>query len=319
MKAMQSLLRTFNILAIALLCTLHTRVSAEARPLDTTVNADGSVDKEKDYSKSYTLAAGDQVSIHNSFGKVDVHTWDKNEVKVDVHIKVTSTTEEEATYVLDRIHIEDSKDGSLVRYRTNLDLDDHDGRHHNRKFSIDYTVYLPSTQTLDLENSFGATTLPDYAGPLDVTSKFGSLDAGRLGSVKSLRVEFGKAKVASISGGEVVIKYSKADLLEVSGQIDADFQFCDVMDLGVVSGIKGLKIKNAYTQLHLKLATGIPAHFDISTHFGSLNNRSDYPIKEEEDQDGKHRDMFRKTYSGKSGDGTVDVILTDEFATVDIS
>ena len=306
---MQCLLRTYSFLSLFLLFTLHTR-------------AEDGVDKSKDYTKSYPLSSGDRVSLHNQFGKVDVHTWDKSEIKVDVHIKVSSSTESEVDYILDHIRIDDSKDGAEVRFKTNLDLNDHgSGRHHKQTFSIDYTVYLPATQTMKLENSFGAITLPDYAGALEVTSKFGSLDAGRLGAVKSLDVEFGKANIASVNGndGTILIKFSKADLSEVSGQIDADFEFCDVMNLQVASAIKGLKIKNAYTTLHMKMATGIPARFDISTNFGSLNNHSDYPIKADDDPAGKHRNMFRQTYSGKSGDGTVNVILHDEFATVDIS
>jgi hypothetical protein len=284
--------------------------------------ADENVDKTKDYSKSYTLSSGDRVSLHNEFGKVDVHTWDKNEIKVDVHIKASASTESEADEMLGHIRIDDSKDGDLVRFRTNRDANDHDsGRHHKQSFSIDYTVYLPATQALTLENSFGPITMPDYGGILDITSKFGSLDAGRLSAVKSMHVEFGKANVESVNGteGTIVVKFSKADLSEVSGQIDADFEFCDVLNLKVASAIKGLKIKNSYTTLHMKMAPGIPATFDISTNFGSLNNHSDYPIKSEDDQDGKHRNMFRKNYSGKSGDGTVNVILHDEFATVDIS
>ncbi|HTJ11743.1 MAG TPA: hypothetical protein VL547_06950 [Dinghuibacter sp.] len=304
---MQERLRTFNI---ALLC-LTLSASAVA----------GDVTREKDYSKSYPLSSSDNVSISNSFGKVDVHTWDKNEVKVDVHIKVTAEDESDASYMLGQIKVEDDKSGSQVDFHTNTDMNDHE-EHHNRKrsFSIDYTVYIPATQPLNLKNSFGPTTMPDYNGPVELTSKFGSLDAGRLTSVKSLHVEFGKCQAKSVNGGYIAIKFSKANIDEVSGNIDADFEFCDVMDLRVASGIKGLKITNKYTHLNLRIASGIPAKFDISTNFGSLNNNSGYKIESSSDEDeGRHHPMFKKNYTGKSGDGSVDVILRDEFATVDIS
>jgi hypothetical protein len=313
MTAMQKLLRACNILAIGLLLSLQSR-------------AGGDVTKEKSYSKTYDLSATDRVSISNKFGKVDVHTWDKSQVKVDVHITATSGSEQGATTVLDRIHIQDSKDGSLVRFKTDLDQDDenddrkdHEHNHeHNRKFSIDYTVYLPAAQTLELNNDFGATTLPDYSGLLEVTSKFGSLDAGRLGSVKRLNVEFGKTNIGAVNAAdeaELVIKFSKADISEVSGRINADFEFCDVMELKAGSGIKGLKIKNAYTHLNLSLPSGLPANFSIDTHFGTLNNHSDFAIKKEADDDGFR---FTEHYAGKSGDGSVDIRVKDEFATIDI-
>jgi len=307
---MQKLLRTCNILAIGLLLSLQGR-------------ADEGVTKEKNYSKTYDLATGDRVSISNKFGKVDVHTWDKSQVKVDVHITATSTSEERASKMLDRINIHDSKDGSLVRFKTDLDedndVDDKKAHEHTRKFSIDYTVYLPAAQALELTNDFGATTLPDYSGVLEVTSKFGSLEAGRLGTVKRLDVEFGKTNIGAVNGmdgSDLVIKFSKADISEVSGMIDADFEFCEVMDLKASSGIKGLRIKNSYTHLNLSLASGIPADITIDTHFGSFNNHSDYPINRTSGDDDGFR--FTQHYSGKTGDGSVNIRLHDEFATVDI-
>ncbi|TDW95773.1 DUF4097 family beta strand repeat-containing protein [Dinghuibacter silviterrae] len=301
-----------NLLRISKLFTLTLLLSAR-------VVAGHQADKEKDYSKSYTLSASDKVSISNKFGKVDVHTWDKSEVQVDVHIKVSAPLEAEAETILNRIQIKDSREGDLVSFATDLGTEEeHHNHHRNQKFSIDYTVYMPAAQTLRLKNEFGSTSIPDYTGLIELTSSFGSLEAGRLASVKSLKIEFGKAHVQSVNGqdnGDVSVKFSKADVSEVSGHIDADFEFCNMMDVRVTSAIKTLRIKNSYTHLNLKLAPGIPARFDIFTNFGSLNNSSDYPIKEGE----KHHDMFQKTYSGKSGDGSVDVILHDEFATVNIS
>lgn len=303
---MQGRLRTFNI---TLFC-LTLGLSAVA----------GDVTKEKDYSKSYPLTSGDNVFISNSFGKVDVHTWDKNEIKVDVHVKVTAEDDSDASYILSHIQIEDSKNGSQVSYRTHNDMNDHGEHHHKQSFNIDYTVYLPAAQTLDLTDKFGPITLPDYGGQLTLTSKFGSLDAGRLTAVKSLHVEFGKCQAKSIDGGSIGIKFSKATIDEVSGNIEANFEFCDVLDMHVASGIKGLKINTKYTHLSLKLAGGIPAKFDISTNFGSLNNSSGYKIESSsDDDDGRHGPRFKKYYTGKSGDGSVEVMLHDEFATVDIS
>ena len=57
---------------------------------------------------------------------------------------------------------------------------DDDGNYHNdgdgdRKFYIDYKVYMPAVNPLNLENSFGKTTVPDMKGQVNLTSKFGSL------------------------------------------------------------------------------------------------------------------------------------------------
>ncbi len=278
-------------------------------------------DKEKNYSKTYSLSPGDRVSIHNQFGKMEVNTWDKNEIKVDVHISVSADDAGVASEVLDQIHINDSKDGAGVRFHTSIDEAHHGHKDRNIKMNIDYVVYLPASQALSLENNFGPTTIPDYNGVLDLTSKFGELQAGRLSNVKSVDVEFNNSKtsrISAINGGDLTLKFSKVDIGELSGDIHGDFQFCSEMEVKVGKGIKSLNIKNSYTSLRVQLESGIPAKFDISTNFGNLNNHSNYNLKDETDDD-RRGPVFKRTYSGSSGDGSVDIRIKDEFATIDIS
>ena len=272
-------------------------------------------DKTKTYSKSYPLAAGDNVRIHNKFGKVEVHLWDKPEIQVDVTITVSGGDDAEAARLLDRISIDDKKEpGGSVYFETVIDNEDqkeHGDNH--RKFIIDYSVSIPATQPLRLTDEFGAITMPDYKGTLDLTSKFGSLETGHLALVKSLDVEFGKATIAGLHNGELTIKFSKAEISEVSGDIHGNFDFCDVMHLGATSELKSLDIDNSYTSLRVSLASGIPASFNITTHFGNLENGSSYQIQKE---GGDHDYDFRKTYSGKSGDGSVAIRIHTEFSTI---
>ena len=83
--------------------------------------ADGpDAEKKKVYSKSYALDGNDKVSINNQFGEVKITTWGKSEVKVDITIIGKGSTEEKAQEVLDLISIEDSKNGGVVSFKTNL-------------------------------------------------------------------------------------------------------------------------------------------------------------------------------------------------------
>ncbi|HEX2683128.1 MAG TPA: hypothetical protein VHL77_04315, partial [Ferruginibacter sp.] len=43
--------------------------------------------KTRAVNKSYNVSSSDKLNIDNSFGRVEVHTWDKNEIKVDVNIE----------------------------------------------------------------------------------------------------------------------------------------------------------------------------------------------------------------------------------------
>src|ERR1044072_3988346 len=45
---------------------------------------------ERNISKTYP-ASGNTLNIDNQFGEVKFVTWDKNEIKVDIHIEASST------------------------------------------------------------------------------------------------------------------------------------------------------------------------------------------------------------------------------------
>src|ERR1700750_723401 len=73
----------------------------------------------KTYSKTYP-AGDDKLRIDNEYGDVTVTTWDKNEFKVDVQIKV-STHGGNDQKLLDKISIEDKKSSNGVSFQTKAD------------------------------------------------------------------------------------------------------------------------------------------------------------------------------------------------------
>ena len=65
------------------------------------------IEKKKVITKTYQLSANQKVSITNTFGGVNVQSWERNEVKVEVTIKVSSNNERMAQEILDQIWIDD--------------------------------------------------------------------------------------------------------------------------------------------------------------------------------------------------------------------
>src|SRR5471030_600218 len=101
----------------------------------------------KNYSKTYAINGNDKLRIENSYGKVTINTWDKNEFKVDVQVKV-STSRGNEQKLLDNITISDSKSGSTVSFKTNIGRQNYNSG--NQKMAINYTVYMPAKNALDI-------------------------------------------------------------------------------------------------------------------------------------------------------------------------
>jgi len=137
--------------------------------------------KERNISKTYP-ASGNTLNIENSFGAVTVTTWDRNEIKVDIHIEASSNDKEHADNVFDNIDVDESKDGSQIKFKTtvNKHKQNYNCKNCNSSMEINYTIQIPSGNTLKIDNSFGSIQLPDYNGSVSLNSKFGSLTTGNL-------------------------------------------------------------------------------------------------------------------------------------------
>ncbi|MBS1936081.1 MAG: hypothetical protein JST96_18920, partial [Bacteroidetes bacterium] len=234
---MKRRINPFKILALAAVIALPALSRAAG-------NEDGS-EKKKTISKSYTVGPNEKLKIENSFGDVVINTWDKNEFKIDIEMYAKATSDERAQYMLDHIKVEDSQSENTVRFKTDVhingnhndgDDDDNDGdddkgdkknrsvRRHgytdNQQFHINYVVYMPSTNPLELMNSFGKTTVPDFKGLENITSKFGSLTAGNLSNVDAIDVEFGKADIGDVHNGKITFKFDdKSTVGKLSGTV----------------------------------------------------------------------------------------------------
>lgn len=308
MKASRRIFSTLLAVAIG--------VSASAAGL----NPDLESEKSKTYSKSYPVGSGDKISLDNSFGEMKISTWNKNEIKVEVTITVKANTDEYAQKLIDVISIEDGKTGSEIFFKTHLnhnknkrdDGDKKEGR--NTSSKINYTVYLPATVTLDASNDFGPMSISDFEGAATLTSKFGSLTAGKLSQPQKIRVEFGKATIESMNGDKLDIRFSTAQVLHLSGEISADLEQSGGVKLGADNSLKKLDLKVNFSKVYLDVEKNISASYTIKSSFGSFHNDTDFSIPRQ-DKEEQHFDQ-NKRYAGKSGSGATPIDIKNNFGTV---
>lgn len=269
--------------------------------------------KEDNISKSYP-AAGNNLDIENSFGKVEIITWNSNEIKVDVHIKASSTNKEHAEKTFDAIKISDDKSNNTIFLKTSIGKSGGCNNCSN-SMNIDYTVHLPATTKLSIKNSFGTITIPDYSGELSIESKFGGITAKALPNVKKLQVEFGNANITSIENVDAAIKFSSLDLGNLAGNNKLKFEFCNSVKIGLANSLSTLNIDESYSTVNLKPASNLSASYAINTNFSSVLNRSDIDIQRT-DKPEKYGPNAKKTYAGQSGNGSAKIDIKSNFGKI---
>jgi len=271
--------------------------------------------KTKSVNKSYNVSSSDKLKIENSFGDVNVHTWNKSEIKVDVSIEVSANTDALAQKMIDRISVADSKSGGDISFKTSMkDINNSKGEKSTMK--INYEISMPASNPLHLSNEFGSTVIPDFKGEVDINSKFGSLTAGDLSNVKMVNVEFGKAKIESAAGGSVSIKYSKAEIGKLVGNVKLNLEFSSATKINIDNSLTGLDANVSYSTVNFRPASNLSASYNISTSFGSFKNRTDIKFDGGDDDKDDHGPKFDHSYSGKAGSGSVPVKIKSSFGKV---
>ncbi len=272
--------------------------------------------KERTISKTYP-ASGNTLKIDNSFGDVIVTTGG-SEIKVDIHIEVSSTDKEHAEKIFKNIDVTDSKSGNQVNFKTTTnkkDKNDYDCKNCKSNMSINYTIQLPANTSLNIENQFGSIKIPDYSGTVSLSSKFGSLTAGNLPKTDKLNIEFGNAEIKSVSNVNAVFKFSKINVENISGSNKIDMEFCSFSKMNLTSDLTSLTIRESYSTINLRPAVNLSANYNISTSFGSFKNKTNADIKRTDTPD-KYGPDSDKKYEGKSGSGAAKIDVKSSFGTV---
>jgi len=301
----------FNLIALLLLLAV---------PVFSRASGDPTTEKKRTISKTYSVGSDDKLSIDNSFGDVTVSTWDKSEIQVNVEISVSSGTEEKAQNMMDEIKVSDHQSGKDISFKTDIGNMGNGKKNKggDQKFHIDYKVSMPSRNPLRIENSFGKIFMGDYGGPVNLVSKFGELNAGRLDMAKEIHVEFGSANLGSITNADVVFKFNnKSYIANLNGTAKVHVEFCGNVEFSVDESIKSLSLMESYSTVRMNVPDKLSASFDVHTNFGSFRNHSGISIAEEGSDDSGPK--FDKDFSGTAGNGDAKIKIRSSFGSVRLS
>src|SRR5258708_5467104 len=310
---------------IKLLSSISLFLILSAPVFSLAANGDEEVRKKRSINKSYNVSADDKLEIENSFGNVMVSTWDKSEITVDIEIVANASSEERAQDIMNEIDVKEIHEGHIISFKTKVG-EIHNGgdgkRNKNnndedRAFYIDYVIHMPSANRLQLENSFGKTAVPDFSGLVNLTSKFGSLTAGKLKNVDEIDVEFGKVAIDEISNGKVTFKFNKESRIgNVNGNVKISSEFSHNVQFNVSDNIKELSLFESYSGIRMIVTKALSADIDVHTSFGHFLNDSEFSIKERREDDNDYGPHFDKDYRGKAGDGNGKIKIKSSFGTV---
>ncbi len=186
----------------------------------------------KTIKETFGVQPNTRIEAVNKHGDMHVHTWDKNEVSFEVTVTVEAKTEADAQEELDRVHVEFTNIPGVVRAETSWaekeskkrwsffdwnSWGNWNGWEDGNKIRVDYAIYMPAANVVDLSNKYGNITFPTFDNDAKFTVKYGNMSGERVGGSFNLDIGYGDADVQSIGGeSNVYVKYGKfrADALQ---------------------------------------------------------------------------------------------------------
>jgi hypothetical protein len=303
--------------------------------------ADGQmIERVKNYSKTYSVNATDILQINNSFGKVVVNTWAKDEFKVDVQMKFSADDEDFVTNMINGSSITDSKVGPVVSFNTNLARNFNN--HGDTNIDVNYTVYMPAGNALNLTNKFGNVTLPDLNGKVTLRVSYGKLIAQQLTNTENdVQIKFaqdGKSTIALLNGGKLKLDYGSLKA-GIFNNVDVNMSFSDLnldklknaatfrikygngVTVGIIDrSVRTINVNASFTKFKIDFKEADSFNFDVVTKLGDFNyNDDNVKVTAKTPSDDEHGWSSSKSYKGYIGKNNSNgkIIINASYTSVD--
>ncbi len=167
----------------------------------------------RNIKKEFVISPTGTTSVSNKYGKVAIKTWNKDRVKIDVTIVVKAFNEGAAQKVFDRIDIAFSNSDDFVKTVTSIKPQKKgwwSGEDEEKvDYSINYEVFMPPTNNLDLSHRYGEIFVGAIQGKATINSKYANMKVDELGDDSEISLAYGNGAIGMSKDLKIDVSYSK--------------------------------------------------------------------------------------------------------------
>ncbi len=266
-------------------------------------NWKGRYTKEKTINKVFTVNPDATFKVDNSYGNIDIITWNENRIEIEVHITTSSNNEDKAQKKLDEIYIDFSGSSNLVSAKTRFNKSkswwNWNWGNNNVNMKINYIVKIPITNNVDISNDYGNINLDKLEGHAKISCDYGKITTKELMAdnnmisfdytnnsyfeyIKSGRInaDYSEFTVGKTNDLKIVADYSKS---KVETAEDVSYN-CDYGSITIekVNNINGngdyltVRIGNVYKNVSIEADYGSLKIDNMTDNAGDVTINSDY-------------------------------------------
>ncbi len=199
---------------------------------------EGRYTREKKLSKSYNVNSDAKLVVENKYGNVEISPWDRDEISIEVVIRVTGNNESRVEDKLDDIDIEFRGNQSLVFAKTHIESSNSwfNWFNSNVNYKINYYIHVPISSKLDIKNKYGDTYIEESKGEVKLTHDYGKIVLGTLLNERNeIDMDYSKLEADYIKNAGISLDYSDFSV----GELETFTLNADYSHINLGKAIKG--------------------------------------------------------------------------------
>ncbi len=230
-----------------------------------TTNYKGKYTKKKTIKKEFPVTSNAMLSVDNSYGNIDIITWNEDRIAFEITITTTGNDEERVQDKLDAITVDFEASSNHVSAKTQFGDRKSSSWWNWKKNSkvsmkINYIVKIPITNSVDLDNDYGSINVDKLKGHANINCDYGKITTKEL-----------------LADGNILnFDYTKNCYFEYikSGKINADYSGF------TVSKANNIDINADYTGSRVETAENVTYNCDYGSitvdKANNVNGNGDY-------------------------------------------
>lgn len=293
-------------------------IVAAATPFFTT-------EKSRDVERTIPTTPSQRIELKGFNGsKIELKSWDKNEVSIKLSVSITSSNDEFEEEYFKSVNVTEKSSPSVITIR----FDEPESRFSQgflkRLFSFGSSyirkeirgeIYIPRTNAFYSDLKYGSMTLEDMKGPLELDGQSNTLELRNCVSVRLVRNDYGKATLINCGGTlSLECQSGTVKIEDFKGPIDIQAKYSTitvsrVSDSAVVESQSGklsfddiqgnLTVNSDYSTLTVSKVMGF---VDVTNKSGKIKIKSVDGVR----VDGLYSGIEISSVSGKSN-RTIDI------------
>ncbi len=246
----------------------------------------GRYTEQKKIKKEFKVGPQDLLKIDNSYGNVDITTWNENRVVIEVIIETNGDDHDKVKDRLNEIDVDFNQSSGMVSAETQLErrnnggswLSSLFGSNNNVNIEINYRVKAPITNNIEVSNDYGGINLDKLNGNANISCDYGRILIGELnGDNNVLSFDYtNNSNIGYVKRAKINADYSEFTIDE-AGTLDlsADYTESDIQK------VENIKFSCDYGSLKVDKLKNIKGNGDylgvkLGRVYGTANIGMDY-------------------------------------------